>query len=110
MDMKMIPSSPSTTQSVVGGQVFWGATEDHAQGPNPHVEKVPSIKSLCAQTSEEGLTLILAIVEHMAAFVEKLVKRTHGGEADLNLVVVFEHVARMLITLVSCRHCQLATC
>lgn len=78
--MEMIPSSPSTTQSVVEGQVFEGAVEDHVEGPNPNIERVPPLESPRAQLSEEGLASTFAIVELMVASAEKLVKRTPGRE------------------------------
>lgn len=70
VDMDTIPSSTSTTQSANEGQVFGDFDDDHAEGPNPHAEKVPSSEPPRAQTFEGGPAPVLAIIEHMVASIK----------------------------------------
>lgn len=54
-----------------------------------------------AQTSEEGLTLVLIIVEHAVGSIEKLVERASREEVELNLVAVSNHAAEAPIAPIS---------
>lgn len=101
VNVEMILSSPSTTQSAVRGQVFKGASEDHVERPNPNAERPPSPKPPRAQTSKKGLASTSARVKHRTASTKKLVKRTHGGVAKLNLATVSNHIDEVPIALVS---------
>lgn len=74
-NVEMIPSSPSTAQSAIEGQVFKGAAEDGTRGSNPSVENMSSTESFFAQPSREGPASTTVAIELMAAPSEEPIGR-----------------------------------